>query len=239
MLGRRFGRTQSNRVVVVQHPIRTKTRSPQPIRLFGPRDFSRAWEHLKRFILNGSRQSSACEKYLCISFQDLRVQSELRMWKPVFQPSCTERHSTAITSLQNRKQVRLSSSDVRYVKPALSDARTKRLEEIDSLLACRSSTGNKLFCFLAMFSCLHYIVYRFLLHCLLLSPTRRVRDAPTRRVIDAPTKLCCFSGDGVLDLWMTFPWEPLSVHMLGRYLTRTWPTRFDSEILFHSVMTME
>lgn len=33
------------------------------------------------------------------------MQSELRVWKPVFQPSCTKWHPTTITSLQDRKQV--------------------------------------------------------------------------------------------------------------------------------------
>lgn len=33
------------------------------------------------------------------------MQSELRVWKPVFQPSCAKWHPTTITSLQDRKQV--------------------------------------------------------------------------------------------------------------------------------------
>lgn len=63
------------------------------------------WKHLKQIWFLEWKLT----KCLCltgtISSQDLRMQSELRVWKPVLQPSCTKRHPTSITSLQDRKQV--------------------------------------------------------------------------------------------------------------------------------------
>ena len=122
-----------------------------------------------------------------ISSQDLRVQSELRVWKPVFQPSCTKWHPTTITSLQDRKQV----------------CKVIMLLKINGFVwnnsidhSCVYRCHQKRFSLAAFFfSC--FVVYSLLLCCL--------------------PFYVYFSEDGDCDHWMTFPWELLSAHMRGRF----------------------